>query len=125
LSAFSGGAEQLLVDSNHLESVLLALHWARPSDVTARGGLRAESVEGERRPASGSFGRLVKREMQRPKAVLSLLSAPAEGLVDAFTERLPSGSVVDLQHVMGLQGLPKPRQEQLLNDFRGRKQQPQ
>ena len=79
--AFSGGAEQLLVDSNHLESVVLALHWARPSDVTARGGLRAESVEGERRPASGSFGRLVKREMQRPKAVLSLLSAPAEELV--------------------------------------------
>ena len=41
------------------------------------------------------------------------------------TLRLPSGSVVDLQHVMGLQGLPKSRQEQLLNDFRGRKQQPQ
>ena len=43
-------------------------------------------------------------------------------LVDEFVEAIPNGSVVDLQHVMGLQGLPSAKQQVLLAAMKRLKQ---
>ena len=62
------------------------------------------------------------REMQRPKALLRLVPVPPEQLVEEFVDAIPNGSVVDLQHVMGLQGLPGAKQQALLAAMKRLKQ---
>jgi hypothetical protein len=107
------GVEQLLADCAHLEDVLLALQWMQPTDLTADGSFFT-TVGDEERRATRSFERLVSREMHRPKALLHLVRVPPGQLVEKFISDFPNGSVVDLQHVMGLQGLPGATQQPLL-----------
>jgi hypothetical protein len=120
----AGGVQQLVADCDHLENVLLAMHWMRPSDLTADGAFTASTDDDAQRGAvSGSFGRFVKREMRRPKAVLELLPVAPEALVERFIAAMPSGSLVDLQHVMELQGLPDVTRQELLATMKRLKQQ--
>jgi hypothetical protein len=109
----AAGVEQLLIDCAHLENVLLALQWIRPTDLSADGSLSTATGDEERRP-NRSFERLVQREMQRPKALLHLVPVPSELLVEKYVASIPNASVMDLQHVMGLQGLPSANQQALL-----------
>ena len=100
------------------------MHWMRPSDLTADGAFTASTDDDAQRGAvSGSFGRFVKREMRRPKAVLELLPVAPEALVERFIAAMPSGSLVDLQHVMELQGLPDVTRQELLATMKRLKQQ--
>ena len=123
----AGGAQQLMSDCDHLEQVLLAMHWLRPMDLTQEGAFASSAEEDgeQRRPASGSFGRFVKREMRRPRAVLQLVAVAPEELVMAFVAAMPSGSLVDLQNVMELQGLPKATRQDLLGAMRQLKREQQ
>lgn len=123
----AGGTQQLTSDCDHIERVLLAMHWLRPVDLTPEGGVAASAEEeGEqRRPASSSFGRFVKREMRRPRAVLQLVAVAPGELVEAFVAAMPSGSLVDLQQVMELQGLPKATRQGLLAAMRRLKREQQ
>jgi hypothetical protein len=92
------GAQQLLLDTYNVKSMLMHLHHSGDS---GGGGGHQSAV-----PAM--YMKLVTSRVSHIETILKLLGLPDDILVDRFRAMCPEGNANDLQTVLSLRGLKKP-----------------
>ena len=96
------GAQQLLLDTHALKTILLEL----PS-MGGQDGTRS------------SYGKSVNREMAKAEALLKVVQSPPEHAGAMYKALLPEGTVAEFQSVLDLKGLKKAEQQPLLDQLTG------
>eukprot|EP00301_Raphidiophrys_heterophryoidea_P003343 c11513_g1_i1.p1 GENE.c11513_g1_i1~~c11513_g1_i1.p1 ORF type:complete len:803 (-),score=207.93 c11513_g1_i1:329-2737(-) len=102
------GAQQLLLDTQTLQSILFQLPIM---------GLMTQSTgtgTGTSNTASASFKAFVEREMEKVERIIKVLANPTELALPTFSELLKDGSAYDFQKILELKGLKKPEVAQLV-----------
>jgi len=106
------GAQQLLLDSHAVKSLLL--------DVPQMGATQPvpEGFAAAPPPAvvPASYVKLVGREMNRAEALLKVIQAPPEVVGDMFRTLLPDAGMGELRQVLELKGLRRAEAQQLLEE---------
>ncbi|CAM1308632.1 VPS53 (predicted), partial [Pycnogonum litorale] len=102
------GAEQLLLDTHMLKTVLLDL----PS-------IGSQVM----RKAPASFTKIVVKGMTKAEMILKVVMAPhdpPQGFVDNYLKLLPESDLNEFQKVMDMKGLKRSDQSQMMEIFRSR-----
>jgi vacuolar protein sorting-associated protein 53 len=109
------GTQQLLLDVYNLKTLFLKLPVLEEAVV-----LKA----GQKKPAGGGstiapamYTKLVQKQFGRIETLLKLVGTPLDLLIDNFRVQWVGGSALDLQVVLSLQGLKRPEQAKMLEQF--------
>eukprot|EP00736_Rhodelphis_marinus_P003641 Rmarinus@m.2352 len=97
------GAQQLLLDTNVIKTVLLKLPSLGPP-----GG-----------PSVDSYARLVNEEVKKCEILLKLVLTPPESLLITYKALVSDASTMNLRRIMDLKGLTKREQQEILGDGPG------
>ena len=97
------GAQQLLLDTHTLKTVLLEL--------PAMGGLDA---------SRSSYGKGITREMTKAEALLKVIQSPPDHAAAMYQALLPEGTITEFQAVLDLKGLKKSEHQALVDSLTGR-----
>lgn len=102
------GAQQLLLDTYNVKSMLLHLHHSGAASSSSGG----EPQAGSSASIPAMYLKLVTSRMSHIEMILKMMGLPDDLVVDRFRTLWQDGTVADLQNVLSLRGLKRPDQQQ-------------
>ncbi|CEO98176.1 hypothetical protein PBRA_006290 [Plasmodiophora brassicae] len=103
------GAQQLLLDTEALKTVLLNL----PS----LGSDKQATLEAEKKRAPKAYATVLIKQLGKTEAILKTISATPDTLAETFSTLCPSANQADLSRIMDLKGMKKSDQQPVLKAY--------
>jgi hypothetical protein len=97
------GAQQLLLDTYNVKSMLLHLHYS---------GVSSSEPPSASASIPAMYLKLVTSRVSHIEMILKMMGLPDDLVVDRFRTLWQDGTVADLQNVLSLRGLKRPDQQQ-------------
>jgi hypothetical protein len=103
------GAQQLLLDTSSLRTQLLEVPTLTP-----------DGIDPPQTKDLKSYNSYVQKEMGRAEAILKVILAPPDAIVDTYESLIPEGSQADLTQLMQLKGMRAADQKDATAVYQGR-----